>query len=533
MSIISQHWADIYADKIIREKGDKELYVCASGITPSGTVHIGNFREIISVDLVVRALRDRGRQVRFIYSWDDYDVFRKVPANMPQPEMLASYLRKPITLTPDPYGRQASYARHNELEMEELLPRVGITPEYIYQADAYRSSAYAEGIRTALEHRSALREILNEYRKQNRLGEDWWPVTVFCTSCQRDTTRITGWDGEHVLSYSCDSCGHAEDADLRTTAAVKLFWRVDWPMRWAHERVDFEPAGKDHHSRGGSFDTGKRIVSRVYDFSAPTSFQYDFISIKGRGGKISSSSGEVVSLKEVLEIYQPEVVRYLFASTRPNSEFAISFDLDVLKIYEDYDRCQRIYFGAEQVSEKMAGKLRRTYELSQVKGTPETLPLQVPFRHLCNLLQINEGNISAVLSALPGLSEADEERMRTRAQCAWNWIRTCAPEDFRFSLRPLNAPPVSLSLAEQQAVRSFHADLEQNLESYDEKRLSEAIYSSARDAGLEPKDFFTAVYRLLIGRERGPRLAGFILTVGRRQVLERLAIPESSTRSET
>ena len=97
------HWADNYAEKIIREKGDKELYVCASGVTPSGTVHIGNFREIITVELVVRALRERGKQVRFIYSWDDYDVFRKVPENMPKQEMLKDYLRQPITLTPDPY----------------------------------------------------------------------------------------------------------------------------------------------------------------------------------------------------------------------------------------------------------------------------------------------------------------------------------------------------------------------------------------------------------------------------------------------
>ena len=75
----SVHWADIYADRIIREKGPKEVYTCASGITPSGTVHIGNFREIISVDLLVRALKEKGHKVRFIYSWDDYDVFRKVP----------------------------------------------------------------------------------------------------------------------------------------------------------------------------------------------------------------------------------------------------------------------------------------------------------------------------------------------------------------------------------------------------------------------------------------------------------------------
>ena len=120
------HWADTYAEKIIREKRDKELYICASGITPSGTVHIGNFREIITVELVVRALRNRGKQVRFIYSWDDYDVFRKVPANMPKQDMLAGYLRQPITLTPDPFGSEQSYARRNEKEVEDILPIVGV-----------------------------------------------------------------------------------------------------------------------------------------------------------------------------------------------------------------------------------------------------------------------------------------------------------------------------------------------------------------------------------------------------------------------
>ena len=106
----SLHWADIYADKVIREKGDKEKYTCASGITPSGTVHIGNFREIISVDLVVKALRAKGKEVRFIYSWDDYDVFRKVPKNMKDPELLTTFLRKPITHVPDTNGEWDSYA---------------------------------------------------------------------------------------------------------------------------------------------------------------------------------------------------------------------------------------------------------------------------------------------------------------------------------------------------------------------------------------------------------------------------------------
>ena len=516
------HWADTYAEKIIREKGDKELYICASGITPSGTVHIGNFREIITVELVVRALRDKGKQVRFIYSWDDYDVFRKVPANMPKQNMLAGYLRQPITLTPDPFGSEESYARRNEKEVEDILPIVGVKPEYIYQAERYRSATYAESIRRALELREKVREILNEHRTA-ALPADWWPISVFCTSCNRDTTEIKEWDGKDGIFYSCSSCGNEEKLDLDSTPAVKLFWRIDWPMRWAYEGVDFEPAGKDHHSEGGSFDTARRIVKEIYDHPAPTTFQYDFIGIKGRGGKISSSSGDVVSLKDVLEIYQPELVRYMFASTRPNTEFTISFDLDVIKIYEDYDRCGRIYFGSESVNENRAAKERRIYELSQVQKVPEGLPTQVPFRHLCSLIQIQDGNVDGVIEFLDlDTDEEDLGKLRTRARCAWNWIGRYAPDSFRFTLRPRGSTPIEVTEGERKAVGLLHREIEQSLTSHDEKSLSEAIYTLAKEAGMEPKEFFKLVYRVLIEKEMGPRLAGFLLTIGKERALELL-----------
>ena len=188
--IQNNHWADIYADRIIREKGDKEVYTCASGITPSGTVHIGNFREIISVELVVRALRARGKNVRFIYSWDDYDVFRKVPKNMPEQEKLATYLRKPITLVPDTTGRADNYARGNELDVEKILPKVGVTPEYLYQAERYRSSMYAEGMRTALEKRAEIKAVLDEFRTEP-LPEDWWPISVFSSFTDNTSSNFT------------------------------------------------------------------------------------------------------------------------------------------------------------------------------------------------------------------------------------------------------------------------------------------------------------------------------------------------------
>lgn len=512
----SIHWADINADKVVRERGPKEQYVCASGITPSGTVHVGNFREIISVDLVVRALRETGHTVRFIYSWDDYDVFRKVPANLPDGDRFEEYLRKPITLVPDPAGQESSYARANEIQIENLLHKVGIDPEYIYQAEQYRSTAYVQGIRTALEHRDTIREIFNRFRT-SPLPDDWWPVSVFSRFTDRDTAHVTAWDGEWKITYLCEETEREDTIDIRETGYVKLPWRVDWPMRWKFEEVDFEPAGKDHHSEGGSFDTARHVVRDVYGGEAPVTFQYDFISIKGRGGKMSSSSGEVIGLGEVLEIYQPEIVRYLFAGTRPNSEFAISFDLDVIKIYEDYDRCERIYFGQEEVSEKRAAKERRNYELSQVHDTPDALPAQIPFRHLSNLLQIYVGDTDRALEQMPGFDLLDEElkeRARTRATCAWRWIQDFAPEEFRFTLADGSGEPISLSDAEREAVRDLRFLVVEKMAEMTEKDLQNGIYEIARAHEIEPKDLFVTLYMILVSKERGPRLAGFLKTIG-------------------
>lgn len=519
MEQLSTHWADIYADKIIREKGQKDLYTCASGITPSGTVHIGNFREIISVDLVVRALKARGCNVRFIYSWDNYDVFRKVPKNMPNPELLETYLRKPITLVPDTTGRAENYARGNELDVEEKLPLVGIHPEYLYQAQRYRSSMYAEQMKMALQHKKEIIDILNSVRQESshKLDDSWWPIAVFSGFTDKDTTTILSWDGDYGVTYRDDETGQVDTIDLRTTPYAKLHWRVDWPMRWVQEKVDFEPAGKDHHSQGGSFDTSKEVV-KLFGGSAPVSFQYDFISIKGRGGKISSSSGEVISLQDVLDVYTPEVTRYMFASTRPNTEFAISFDLDVLKIYEDYDNCERRYFGLLPVNEKKRDQERRIYELSQVDQVPSSPSYQVPFRHLCNLLQIHSGNIDKVISTFTDILPDQVERLRTRCKCAWTWITTFSPEDFRFALAQASDPLADVG---SDGIKSIKALVSQ-LEGWDgaDETISQRIYDAAEAAGVETTVLFTAVYQALIGKEKGPKLALFIKTIGKQKALE-------------
>ncbi|MBK8719262.1 MAG: lysine--tRNA ligase [Deltaproteobacteria bacterium] len=341
------HWADVAAARTLQAHPQRDSITVAAGITPSGVVHIGNFREVMTVDLVARALRDRGVKVRFLYSWDDFDVFRKVPADAPAAESLQQQLGRSIADVPDPWGEHDSYASHHIASFEQSLEPLGIRPEFIRQSRAYRAGRYAEGVRAALQHAGTIRGILNAARERNGarslLPDTWLPLAGFCRACGFDDLDFA-WDGEWTVQVHCkhDGCGSDHAVDLRQGGDLKLPWRVDWPMRWGFEQVCFEPGGKDHSSAGGSYDTAKDIVREVYGWVAPQYVGYDFVTLKGAAGKISSSKGGVVTVADCLEVYEPEVLRWMFASYRPNTEFQISFDLDVIKLYEDYDRCVRL-----------------------------------------------------------------------------------------------------------------------------------------------------------------------------------------------
>jgi lysyl-tRNA synthetase class 1 len=308
-------------------------------------------------------------------------------------------------------------------------------------------------------------------------------------------------------------------------------------MRWEYEKVDFEPAGKDHHSQGGSFDTARHVCKDVYNWEAPVTFRYDFIGIKGGAGKISSSSGEVVDLRELLKVYTPELVRYLFAGTRPNTEFTISFDLDVIKIYEDYDRTERIAWKTEAPKDEAAyQREKRIYEFSQVAVTegkplmPQVKPYQVPFRHLCNLIQIADGDIEKTIASLRnapgGPSEEQIPALNARAACAKYWVEQCAPEEFRFKLKaPGGAASGLLSDAEKAAVRKLRDKVIANIETWaDDKSCAVALYKAAEDSGLEGKALFRAAYQALIGKDQGPRLANFLRSISKERLMGILAV---------
>jgi lysyl-tRNA synthetase class 1 len=514
------HWADHAAQRTIAAHPDAEVYTVAAGITPSGVVHIGNFREIITVDLVARALRDQGKKVRFIYSWDDFDVFRKVPKGMPQQDMLKANLRRSIADVPDPYGDHDSYASHNIAVLERSIEPLKIDCEFIRQSRRYRAGDYAAGIRRALEQRDTIREILDKYRREP-LPADWLPLAGFDPETGRDDLSFE-WDGEWTVSYTVASTGRRGSVDLREGGDIKLPWRVDWPMRWSVEQVMFEPGGKDHSSDGGSYDTAKQIVDRVYGGWAPQYVAYDFVSIKGMGGKISSSSGNVVTVADCLSIYEPKLLRWLFASYRPNTEFAISFDLDALRIYEEYDRAIGLAHEADDGGrkDKKRRMARRSLDLADPDGERiepgTTPPFQPSFRPLSMILQIYDGDLDRARAHYEASGELSTTRERelfdVRAGCVWNWIENYAPPEFRYRIR--HEPVVrELDEAQRAALTRLVTALEQNPDA-GEAELVPHIKQLFEGLDLGPKQFFPLVYDLLIDRPKGPKLTTLVTIMG-------------------
>ena len=166
------YWADKLAEEIVRRKPNKEEYVCAAGISPSGSVHIGNFRDIATSYFVCLALRRMGKKAKLLFSWDEFDRLRKVPKNVSDylgDNSFEKYIGCPYVDIPDPFGKDESYAAHFEKEFMASVKRFGIEMEYRYQAKEYRSGRYAEHVVFALKNRKKIFDILDSHRTQDAI----------------------------------------------------------------------------------------------------------------------------------------------------------------------------------------------------------------------------------------------------------------------------------------------------------------------------------------------------------------------------
>ena len=562
-------WVSRLADEVIAEAERRGTTpVAASGISPSGPIHLGNFREVMSPHLVVDEIQRRGLEAEHIFSWDDYDRFRKVPAGIDGvDESWAEHIGKPLTSVPAPPGSdQDSWAAHFRAQAEASFAEAGVRYRGISQTEQYRAGAYTEQILHAMRHRREIDAILAQFRTlpaakdedealQAALdassgaateddgsgGSEYYPYKPYCTSCGKDLTTIESYDDDSTeMTYSCQ-CGHRETVLLREFRSGKLVWKVDWPMRWAYERVVFEPSGVDHQSPGSSFQVGLELAP-VFGWERPLGPMYAFVGFGGVA-KMSSSRGGAPVPADALAVMEAPVLRWLYARRRMNQSFDVAFGSELQRTYDEWDALLRKAAAGTAGDAELAALERATSTAHE--RLPET-PRRVPYRTLASVVDITFGDEEQILRFLSGLDADDPitdlDPLRPRLDRVEAWVATHMPAEEHTAVRsePDREALDALTESERDAVRLL-LDGGQGLPPIEEAwtldGLTFQVYGVAKvQRGLEPgamvkgdkelsaaqRAFFALLYRLLVGRETGPRIPTLLLAIGRERVRELL-----------
>ncbi|MFD6168237.1 lysine--tRNA ligase [Streptomyces coeruleorubidus] len=563
-------WVSRFADEVIEEserRAPGKPVVVASGLSPSGPIHLGNLREVMTPHLVADEIRRRGYQVRHLISWDDYDRYRKVPAGVPGvDESWAEHIGKPLTSVPAPKGStHANWAEHFKAAMIESLAELGVEFDGISQTAQYTSGVYREQILHAIKHRGDIDAILDQYRTKKApakkqqgqkpvdeaeleaaegsgaAGEDdgssasagYFPYKPYCGNCEKDLTTVTSYDDDSTeLTYACTACGFSETVRLSEFNRGKLVWKVDWPMRWAYEGVVFEPSGVDHSSPGSSFQVGGQIVG-IFGGKQPIGPMYAFVGISGMA-KMSSSKGGVPTPADALKIMEPQLLRWLYARRRPNQSFKVAFDQEIQRLYDEWDRLDaKVADGSVLPADAAAHSRAVRTAAGELPRTARPLP----YRTLASVADITAGHED---QALRILSELDPEQpltsldeVRPRYDKAEAWINTHVPAEQRTIVRdePDAELLKSLDEASQQSLRLL---LDGLAEHWSLDGLTHLVYGVPKvqagfSADATPKElppeiktaqrsFFALLYHLLVGRDTGPRLPTLLLAVGQERV---------------
>ena len=516
------HWSETIAQKIIARRPDKEEYVCAAGISPSGSIHIGNFRDIATSYFVVRALRKLGKKARLLFSWDEFDRMRKVPVNVSAVrDDMEKYIGVPYSDVPNPFvdaPEYKTYAEYFEAEFEQSVKAFGIDFDYRHQTEMYRSGVYRDKIIFALSKRKEIFDVIDSHRTQDAAeGErdNYYPVSIYCPVCGKDTTKILSYDEtNYVAEYEC-ACGHKGTFDFKVDTNAKLPWKVDWPMRWMHEGVDFEPGGKDHASLNGSYDTAKDVSEKIFGYPAPLFQGYEFIGIKGTTGKMSGSSGLNMTPETLLKLYEPEIILWLYSKTEPLKAFDFCFDDGILRQYFEFDR-QLTAYREGKASEYEADII----ENCLIEGrTVQTVPMGL----LVQLGSVVDFNVEMLETVFKKIGTPyTYEQFKDRLFRAKFWLEKCAPDQVnKLCVRRNFEVYETLSNEEKQEIALLYEFIVGG--QYDLDGLNAKLYAIPKevfgtdldDKALKSRqgEFFKAVYKLLLNKERGPRLYLFLYAV--------------------
>jgi lysyl-tRNA synthetase class 1 len=469
-----------------------------TGYGPSGLPHIGTFGEVQRTTMIRRAfeiISDIPTRL-FCFS-DDLDGMRKVPDNVPQPEMLRANLQRPLTSVPDPFGEYESFGHHNNAMLRRFLDTFGFEYEFFSATEFYRSGRFDDTLRLAAERYEAIMEIMLASLREER------QQTYSCfLPIHPETGRVLYVPIKHV-----DKRDHTVTFDDETGrewtlpvtgGQVKLQWKPDFGARWAALDVDFEMYGKDHSTNTPIYDG----ICEVLGGRKPEHFTYELF-LDEQGQKISKSKGNGLTIDEWLTYASTESLGY-FMYQKPKTAKRLWWDV-IPKAVDEYHQQLRA-FPDQAVDQQLANPVWHIHG-----GHPPASDMVVPFAMLLNLASVagakdKSGLWGFIRRYAPDASPEHNPQLDQAAEFAVRYFR-----DFVAPTRVFRLPDGR----ERAAMEDLAGRLRAWDGGLDAEALQSMVFAVGKDHGFEPlRDWFQALYEVLLGASQGPRFGGFVALYG-------------------
>ncbi|MDA4122345.1 MAG: lysine--tRNA ligase [Thaumarchaeota archaeon] len=525
-------WLDRVASEVVeRDKSlgrSLSLVRVESGLGASGLPHIGSVGDAIRSYGVKMALEGLGYKSELIAFSDDLDGFRKVPAGFP--DWLNDYVAHPVTRVPDPFGCHKSFGEHVGSLLRDSLDKLSIQYTFMSGAEAYKSGLLNEQIKLILNSAQVVGDKIKEFTGQDKY-QKVIPYTPICKNCGRlYTTVVTSYDAARgVVHYKCDraeirdkevlGCGYEGERSV-TEGEGKLVWKCEFAARWAALDIRFEAYGKDIEE---SVKVNDWVCEHVLGRAPPHHARYELFQDKS-GRKIAKSVGNVLTPQEWLTYASANSLRLLMFKRIVGAR---NLSLEDIPTYMDeFDDLEASYFSETRDPNLLKdARQRGLYEYTVMTRVPERPGVHVPYKQVAALAVVAPtGNVEDfVVKRLiaNGAVAAPSPQLTERIGWAAAWAKVV---NFGVELRaesdPVReSPAVELDPKTAAALKEF-ANALASAETPDE--IQGAAFEAIRKSGTAPSSFFSAVYRILLGKERGPRLGPYILDAGTQAVAQKL-----------
>jgi len=471
-----------------------------TGYGPSGLPHIGTFGEVARTSMVRHAFTCISDiPTRLFCVSDDMDGMRKVPDNLPNQEMLAQHLGKPLTQVPDPFGTHESYGAHMNARLCAFLDTFGFEYEFRSATELYTSGAYDEALLNALKNYDKLMGImlptLGEERRKTyspflpispKTGQVLY-VPMKSVDAAKGTVTFDDEDGEEItLPVTGGHC--------------KLQWKPDFGMRWAALGVDFEMYGKDHLVNGKVYSAICKALGGI----PPEQFNYELF-LDEKGEKISKSKGNGISIEQWLA-YAPTESLSLYMFQTPQRAKRLYFDV-IPKAVDEY-----LTFLAKYAGEDEEKRIDNPVWHIHNGNPPAPEPGDISFSLLLNLASVCNPEDKSVLWGFISRYAPDASPQKCPMLDKLAGYAVKYYHDFVKPEKSYRAP----SEKEQAALTELKCVLEGMVDELTPEDIQTEIYRIGRDHGFEPmKDWFSCLYEVLLGSKQGPRMGSFVKLYGR------------------